>query len=171
MSLPALKPDDYRYNNVSEPQTKTQITTKLAYTHPSQLTFPNNYLSKIIDNFDSLLKFSTSYFNLSLASHITKYVVELIYLLNYWEVVHLVYLNSNIINFCSCVDFEIVNGSFGPIVRPPENYLSDIMLQGLQYPYPYPFYNYSYHSFNSTVEEQKFKNKHYTVCGYHFKEC
>ena len=99
-SLPALKPDDYRYNNVSEPQTKTQITTKLAYTTPFSTDFSNNYLSKIlIDNFDSLLKFSTSYFNLSLASHITKYVVELIYLLNYWEVVHLVYLNSNIINF------------------------------------------------------------------------
>lgn len=158
-SLPALKPDDYRYNNVSEPQTKKpKLQQNLPTPHPSQLTFPNNYLSKIlIDNFDSLLKFSTSYFNLSLASHITKYVVELIYLLNYWEVVHLVYLNSNIINFLQLLDFEIVNGSFGPIVRPPENYLSDIMLQGLQYPYPYPFYNYSYHSFNSTVEEQKFK--------------
>ena len=164
-SLPALNQDDYRLNNnnnnnnVSEPPTKkSKLQQNLPTPVPSQLTFPNNYLSKIlIDNFDSLLKFSTSYFNLSLASHITKYVVELIYLLNYWEVIHLVYLNSNIINFLQLLDFEIVNGSFGPIVRPPENYLSDIMLQGLQYPYPYPFYNYSYHSFNSHVEEQKFR--------------
>ncbi|KAI5951732.1 hypothetical protein KGF54_004807 [Candida jiufengensis] len=127
---------------------------------PSTMTYPNSYLSKIlIDNFELLLKFSSTYFNLSLSSKVTKYIVELIYQLNYWEIVHLSHSkDEKFLNFLRLVGFEVIDTLFGFIIKPPENYLNDSMLQGLQYPWPYPFYNYSYHSFNSRVEDEKLKN-------------
>lgn len=122
------------------------------------LIYPNETLSKIlIDNYRQLLLFSSSYFNLSLASHITKYLVELIYSLNYWEVYHLLYLVPDLDYYLKLTNFEIFQTSFGPIVKPPENYLNDAMLCGLQYPFPYPFYNYSYHSFDKEANKSKYK--------------
>ncbi|RCK67625.1 hypothetical protein Cantr_03436 [Candida viswanathii] len=156
-SLPILKHDNYVYEQAGASNRKFKNRQYLPRPQPTDLTYPNNYLSKIlIDNFDSLIRFSKTYFNLSLASQITKYTVELIYQLYYWEVVHLVYLNPNLVDFLTLLKFEIINTSFGPIIRPPDTYLNDNMLQGLQYPYPYPFYNYSYHSFNGRVENDKF---------------
>ncbi|RLV93652.1 Sterol esterase TGL1 [Spathaspora sp. JA1] len=141
---------------------KRQKTRKQNIVKPaiySYCAYPNHYRSKIvIDNYEYLIKFSSTYFNLSLASHITKFMVELFYSLNYWEVVHLVYMNPSIIYFLKLCDFEIVETSFGPLIKPPENYLCDEMLSGLQYPFPYPFYNYSYHSFDSKVERDKFNS-------------
>ena len=119
--------------------------------------YPNGTLSKIvIDNYTSLLRFSSTYFNLSLASHITRYLVELIYSLQYWEVYHLLYMLPNLEYFLKLIDFEVVDTVYGPLVRPPENYLKDSMLSGLQYPFPYPFYNYSYHSFAQNVDSKKY---------------
>lgn len=120
-------------------------------------TYPNGYLSKIlIDNFDALTEFSSSYFNLTLSTMVTKYIVELIYQLYYWEVVHLVHINPKISDFLELIGFELTQTTFGPIIKPPANYLNDNLLQGLQYPFPYPFYNYSYHSFDTKVEQKKF---------------
>lgn len=156
-SLPILKHDNYTYESTGASNRKYKNRQFLPHPKPTDLTYPNNYLSKIlIDNFDSLIRFSKTYFNLSLASQVTKYTVELIYQLYYWEVVHLVFLNPSMIDFLTLLKFEIVNTSFGPIIRPPDTYLNDNMLQGLQYPYPYPFYNYSYHSFNGRIENDKF---------------
>lgn len=119
-------------------------------------TYPNGHLSKIlIDNFDTLIKFSSTYFNLTLSTLVTKYIVELIYQLYYWEVVHLAHINPKIIDFLELIGFEITQTTFGPIIGPPANYLNENLLQGLQYPFPYPFYNYSYHSFDSKVEQKK----------------
>lgn len=123
--------------------------------------YPDGYLSKIlIDNFDTLIKFSSTYFNLTLSTLVTKYIVELIYQLYYWEVVHLAHTNPKVIDFLELIGFEITQTTFGPIIKPPENYLNDNLLQGLQYPFPYPFYNYSYHAFNSKVEDKKFDRVH-----------
>ncbi|KAK6878256.1 Filamentous growth regulator 15 [Candida tropicalis] len=156
-SLPISKHDNYVYDSTGSSNRKFKNRQFLPHPKSTDLTYPNNYLSKIlIDNFDSLIRFSKTYFNLSLASQITKYTVELIYQLYYWEMVHLVFINPSMVDFLVLLKFEIINTSFGPIIRPPDTYLNDNMLQGLQYPYPYPFYNYSYHSFNGRIENDKF---------------
>lgn len=122
-----------------------------------RLFYPNEQLSKIlIDNYAPLLKFSSTYFNLSLASHITKYMVELAYMLQYWEVYHLLYLLPDLEYILKLVDIEVVQTPFGPLVRPPKNLMVESMSQGLQYPFPYPFYNYSYHSLDPTVKKRKY---------------
>lgn len=122
-----------------------------------RIFYPNEQLSKIlIDNYAPLLKFSSSYFNLSLASHITKYMVELVYMLQYWEVYHLLYLLPDLEYILKLVDIEVVQTPFGPLVRPPKNLMVESMSQGLQYPFPYPFYNYSYHSLDPTVTKRKY---------------
>lgn len=121
--------------------------------------YPNNTLSKIlIDNYSQLLKFSSLYFNLSLSADITRFVVDVVYALQYWEVYHLLYLIPNFDYFLKLVGFDVNQTPYGPIVKPPENYLEESMQSGLQYPFPYPFYNYSYHSFNSKSELKKFDN-------------
>ncbi|CAI5756775.1 unnamed protein product [Candida verbasci] len=152
------KPQEH---NFDEPQALDETNLKfdnLPKTKPDETSkFPDNYLIKIlIDNFDLLKHFSLTYFNLTLTSNVTKFIVELIYQLNYWEVVHLVYVNSKIVSFLELIGFDIIPTPCGPIVKQPENYLNDNMQQGLLYPYPYPFYNYSYHSFDSKVEARKF---------------
>lgn len=122
-----------------------------------RIFYPNEQLSKIlIDNYAPLMKFSSTYFNLSLASHITKYMVELVYMLQYWEVYHLLYLLPDLEYILKLVDIEVVQTPFGPLVRPPKNLMVESMSQGLQYPFPYPFYNYSYHSLDPTVKKRKY---------------
>lgn len=143
----------------------TSYIPKPCSTNDSQyrLFYPNEQLSKIlIDNYAPLLKFSSSYFNLSLASHITKYMVELVYMLQYWEVYHLLYLLPDLDYFLKLVGIEVIQTPFGPLVRPPENLMVDSMSQGLQYPFPYPFYNYSYHSLDPTAKKRKFSKVNIT---------
>lgn len=124
-----------------------------------RLFYPNEQLSKILlDNYNSLLKFSSTYFNLSLSSHITKYMVELVYALKYWEVYHLLYLLPDLEYFLKLVQIEVIQTPFGPIVRPPENLMIESMEQGFDYPFPYPFYNYSYHSLDPTAKDRKYAN-------------
>lgn len=142
----------------AEESVNCRLKHNIPYPEKQELfpTYPADYLSKILlDNYFALTRVSTSYFNLSLSSVVTKYIVELIYQLNYWEVVHLAHMIPEIQDFLQLIGFEVVSTSFGPIVRPPENYLEDKMLQGLQYPFPYPFYNYSYHSFDPDVGKRK----------------
>ncbi|CCE86008.1 Piso0_005652 [Millerozyma farinosa CBS 7064] len=118
--------------------------------------YPNEQISKIlIDNYNSLLKFVSTYFNLSLTSHVTRYMVELIYSLQYWEVYHLLYLLPELEHFLKLVHIDVFQTPFGPLVKPPENLLKDSMIQGLQFPFPYPFYNYSYHSFDPNSVKNK----------------
>ncbi|KAK6454717.1 uncharacterized protein RJT20DRAFT_130922 [Scheffersomyces xylosifermentans] len=125
--------------------------------------YPNGTFSKIlIDNYNLLLKFSSTYFNLSLSSHITRYMVELIYSLQYWEVYHLIYILPNLEYFLKLLNFEVIQTAFGPLIRPPENYLNNAMQAGLLYPFPYPFYNYSYHSFAKNAESVKYDRIHIT---------
>ncbi|CAK7897216.1 hypothetical protein CAAN1_03S07140 [[Candida] anglica] len=120
--------------------------------------YPNNQLSKIvIDNYQQLLKLSSTYFNMSLASHITKYMVELIYSLQYWEIYHLLYLLPELEYFLKLCDIEVTQTPFGPLVRPPSNLFKESMSQGFDYPFPYPFYNYSCHSMDPEVRKRKFE--------------
>ncbi|CUM68247.1 uncharacterized protein PRCAT00005968001 [Priceomyces carsonii] len=122
-----------------------------------QTIYPNETLSKIlVDNYSDLIELSSNYFNLSLASHVTKYTVELIYSLQYWEVYHLVYLIPNLKYFLKLLGFEIFQTPFGVLVKPPLTYVEESMLGGLQYPFPYPFYNYSYHSFDEDTVASKY---------------
>lgn len=121
--------------------------------------YPNNQLSKIlIDNYSHLLRFTSHYFNLTLAAHVTKFMVDLIYSLQYWEVYHLLYLVPELEYFLRLVDIEVTQTSFGPLVRPPKNLFVKSMARGLEYPFPYPFYNYSYHSFDKEATKRKFAN-------------
>ena len=121
--------------------------------------YPNNQLSKIlIDNYSHLLKFTSHYFNLTLAAHVTKFMVDLVYSLQYWEVYHLLYLVPELEYFLRLVDIEVTQTPFGPLVRPPKNLFVKPMAEGLEYPFPYPFYNYSYHSFDKEVTKRKFAN-------------
>lgn len=121
-----------------------------------KIYYPSEHLSKIlIDNYNHLHKFSSSYFNLTLSSHITKYLVDLIYSLQYWEVYHLVYIIPDLSHFLKLIDIDVSQTPFGPIVKPPENYMEASMSQGFQYPFPYPFYNFSYHSVDPDIIKRK----------------
>lgn len=118
---------------------------KIPPTSPKR--YPDNFLSRVlIDNFDLIYEFSLTYMNLSLTSHLTKFLVNVIYALQFWEVYHLVYLLSpNFKSFLSLLDFSVHDTPFGDLIKPPKNLLIHSMYQGFQYPFPYPFYNYSYH--------------------------
>lgn len=129
-----------------------------AFLHQPPAFYPNEQLSKVlIDNFAHMLRFLSSYFNLSLASHVTKYMVELVYALQYWEIYHLLYLLPNLEHFLKLCDIEVIQTPFGPLVKPPANYLEPSMAQGFDYPFPYPFYNYSYHAIEEKDEIKKRK--------------
>ncbi|KAI5964702.1 TGL1 [Candida pseudojiufengensis] len=161
--LPIVEDENFVPESLSKPKKDLSRKQKQNIPKPSQaslMNYPNSYLSRIvIDNFELIMKFSTTYFNLSLSSKVTKYLVELIYQLHYWEIVHLTHLKKDqFSNFLKLIGFDIIETLFGKIIKPPENYLNDDMLQGLQYPFPYPFYNYSYHSFNSRAEDNKWEN-------------
>lgn len=128
-----------------------------------QMFYPNERLSKVlIDNYTSLVTFASSYFNLSLASHITRYLVDLIYALEYWELYHLLYFIPNLDYFFKLIGIDVITTPFGPLVRPPETYCSDTMSQGFEYPFPYPFYNYSFHSFDPSASQKKQSAIHIT---------
>lgn len=120
--------------------------------------YPNEQLSKIlIDNYRGLLNLATTYFNLSLSSHVVKYLVKLVYSLHYWEVYHLLYLIPDLDYFLKLVGMEVIETPFGCLVRPPPNLMVDSMAQGYEYPFPYPFYNYSYHSFDPNATRKKYE--------------
>lgn len=122
------------------------------------LYYPNEHLSMIlIENYTQLHKFATSYFNLTLAGHVTKYMVDLVYKLQFWELYHLLQLVPGLEYFLKLVDIDVTTTPFGHIVRPPENYFEFSMRQGFQYPFPYPFYNYSYHTMDAAVIDKKYK--------------
>lgn len=123
--------------------------------------YPNEYLSRILlDNFLELMKLSTLYFNLSLSSLITRFLVNLVYNLECWEIYHLLQALPQIEYFLKLIDFEIVTTPFGHIVKPPENYLGFNLRQGLQYTFPFPFYNYSYHSARPEARLEKLRKIH-----------
>lgn len=125
--------------------------------------FPNERLSKIlIENFTSLMAIACTYFNLSLASHITRYLVEIVYALEYWELYHLLYFLPDLENFFKLVGIDVITTPFGPLIKPPETFYSELMSQGLDYPFPYPFYNYSFHSFDANAAKKKENNIHIT---------
>lgn len=136
---------DFNYNEILISRNETPVY------------YPNEHLSKIlIENYDQLYKFTSSYFNLTLSSHLTKFLVELIYNLQYWEIYHLLYIIPDLNYFLKLVDIEVNPTPYGAIVKPPVNYLEFSMSQGFQYPFPYPFYNYSYHSLDPDVTKRKF---------------
>lgn len=131
---------------------------ELIKSNENPVYYPNEHLSKIlIDNYAQLFKFCSSYFNLTLSSHLTKYLVELIYSLQYWEVYHLNYIIPDFDYFLRLVDIEVKPTPFGSIIVPPKNLMVESMSQGFQFPFPYPFYNYSYHSLDPNVSKNKFK--------------
>lgn len=120
--------------------------------------YPNDYLSRILlDNYQNLLKLSTLYFNLSLSTLVTRFLVNLIYNLECWEIYHLLQAIPEIDYFLKLIGFEIVTTPFGHIVKPPENYLGFNLRQGLQYTFPFPFYNYSYHSTRPEARIEKYR--------------
>lgn len=109
--------------------------------------FPDDHLSRIlIDNFLLLLKLASLYFNLSLSSQVTKFIVKAIYKLECWEIYHLLQMTPDIEYFLKLVDIEVTTTPFGHIVKPPENLMSFNLRQGFQYPFPFPFYSFSYHT-------------------------
>lgn len=119
--------------------------------------YPQNYLSKVvIDNYERIHTFTTTYLNLALTSHMTKYLVNLIYSLQFWEVYHLVNVVPNLAPFLKLLHFDVYDTSFGPLIRPPKNYLVKSMYLGFQYPFPYPFYNFSYHNFDKDIVDKKY---------------
>lgn len=125
---------------------------------PGPRKYPNDYLSRIlIDNYKLILKFSTLYFNLSLASLVTRYLVSLVYLLQCWEIYHLLYVVPNLEYIFQLLGFDIKLTPLGFAVRPPENFLDYNLRQGLQYPFPFPFYNFSYHAIDPTAADSKWK--------------
>lgn len=120
--------------------------------------YPNDYLSRILlDNYLHLIKLSTLYFNLSLSTLVTRFLVNLVYNLECWEIYHLLQAMPEFDYFLKLVGFEIVTTTFGHIVKPPENYLGFNLRQGLQYTFPFPFYNYSYHSTRPEARIEKYR--------------
>lgn len=109
--------------------------------------FPDDHLSRVlIDNCLNLLKLASLYFNLSLSSQVTKFLVKTIYKLECWEIYHLLQIIPDFECFLKLVDIEVTTTPFGHIVKPPENFLGFNLRQGFQYPFPFPFYNFSYHT-------------------------
>lgn len=144
---------------------EAELSLLLAYVPETDIkraqVFPNGYLSQVVlDNYDLLINFGTQYPNLHLASKAIRFLVKLLYNVNYWETYHLVYTIPKISYFLELLKFEIIDTPFGPLVRPPKDYVNDKMLSGLQYPFPYPFYNFSYHSFNPVGHLTKYKGIH-----------
>lgn len=126
--------------------------------NPGPKKYPNEYLSRILlDNYLHLLKLSSLYFNLSLSSLVTRYLVNLVYDLECWEIYHLLQSIPHLEYFLNLIGFEITVTPFGHIVKPPENYLGFNLRQGLQYTFPFPFYNYSYHSTRPEARLEKYK--------------
>lgn len=120
--------------------------------------YPQNYLSEIlITNYADLVKFCSLYLNLSLSSHVTKFVVNVFYSLECWEIYHLLQMVPNLDYFLRLVDIEVTDTPFGHIVSPPDNFMGFNLRQGFQYPFPFPFYNFSYHTMNPDVTSQKFQ--------------
>lgn len=123
--------------------------------------YPNDHLSQIlIDNYLLLLQLVSLYFNMSLSSHVTKYLVKVIYKLECWEIYHLLQIIPDIEYFLKLVDIEVTHTPFGHIVRPPENLMNFNMRQGFQYPFPYPFYNFSYHTPDPYATARKYARVH-----------
>jgi len=119
--------------------------------------YPEDHLSQIlIDNYLHLLKLASLYFNMSLASHVTKFLVKLIYALECWEIYHLLRIIPDIEYFLKLVDVDVTMTPFGHIVKPPENLMSFNLRQGFQYPFPYPFYNFSFHTPDPYASSRKF---------------
>lgn len=119
--------------------------------------FPDDHLSRIlIDNYSNLLHLANLYFNLSLSSHVTKFLVKAFYKLECWEIYHLLQIIPDIEYFLKLVDIEVTTTPFGHIVRPPENLMNFNMRQGFQYPFPFPFYNFSYHTPDPYARERKY---------------
>lgn len=116
--------------------------------------YPDTFLSKILmDNFERIREFIITYPNLDLTSRLTKFLVKLVYSLQFWEVYHLINYLPNFKQFLILLDFEVVE-SFDNLIRPPRNFLKKSLYQGFQYPFPYPFYNYSYHPFDENSREK-----------------
>ncbi|CAH6723205.1 hypothetical protein CLIB1444_13S02674 [[Candida] jaroonii] len=117
--------------------------------------YPHFYLSRVLmDNFDIIYEFISIYYNLNLTSTLTKFLVKVIYSLQFWELFHLMDSVKNLKSFLNLLDFEITDTSLGYLVKPPKNYLEENLYQGFQYPFPYPFYNYSYHKLGDNIPEK-----------------
>lgn len=128
---------------------------------PGPKEYPNDYLSRILlDNYLQLLKLTTLYFNLSLSSLVTRYLVNLVYKLECWEIYHLLQAMPNFEYYLNLLGFEITATPLGHIVKPPGNYLGFNLRQGLQYTFPFPFYNYSYHSTRPEARFEKYCRVH-----------
>lgn len=136
----------------------TDITNTIPEVRAKPLDiYPNGYLSRVlVDNYSDMLRFSSLYFNLSLCSRVTKYLVELIYELQCWEIYHLLLMIPHFDYILNLVDIEVHHTPFGHIVRPPANLMKFNLRQGFQYPFPYPFYNFSYHVLDPTDHTRKF---------------
>lgn len=120
--------------------------------------YPQNYLSEIlITNYADLVKFCLLYLNLTLSLKVTKFVVNLFYSLECWEIYHLLQMIPNLDYFLRLVDIEVTDTPFGHVVSPPDNYMGFNLRQGFQYPFPFPFYNFSYHTMNPDVTNQKYQ--------------
>ncbi|WEJ96977.1 hypothetical protein PSN45_004523 [Yamadazyma tenuis] len=139
----------------------TSIPTLKQNEYFNSKRYPDNYLSKIlIDNFEQIQSCILTYSNLNVSSHLTKFLVNLIYSLQFWEVYHLINYLPNFKSFLVLLDFDIVE-TYETLIRPPKNYLEKNLYQGFQYPFPYPFYNFSYHTLKDNVE-QKYADVHIT---------
>lgn len=133
----------------------SSIPNSVAYSSLPDKKYPESYLSKIlIDNFDKICQFNLTYGNLTLTNRLNRFLVNLIYSLQFWEVYHLIKYIPNLQSYLLLLDFKIFETSFGTLVLPPENYLVKSMYQGFQYPFPYPFYNYSYHPLEENIKEK-----------------
>lgn len=124
---------------------------------PGPKSYPNEYLLRILlDNYAPLVRLASLYFNLSLSSLVTRFLVNLVYNLECWEIYHLLPAMPQLEYFLDLVGFEVTTTLFGPLVRPPENFLGYNLRQGLHYPFPFCFYNYSYHSTRAEAFVEKY---------------
>lgn len=127
---------------------------------PPKDVYPANTLSKVlIDNYSLLTELGQLFTpgTMRLGGQVTRFLVRLVYSLHCWEIYHLILILPEFDHFLTMLGFDVVTSSFGPVVRPPENYLVDRMQEGVQYPYPYPFYNYLYHRPNGAeVRAEKY---------------
>ncbi|EEQ39301.1 putative filamentous growth regulator [Clavispora lusitaniae] len=148
--------DDSRMQYEVEVKDMT-VQVPVSSAEQSTRKYPDDYLSRIlIDCYQPLMKLSTSYFNLAFSSHITKFLVNVVYSLECWEIYHLLQMIPSFSYFLKLVDIGVTETPLGNIVSPPQNLMRFNLRQGFQYPFPYPAYHFSYHTIDPHVSARKY---------------
>lgn len=147
-----------------ETELKELTASVPSYTGPEgDRKYPDDYLSAVLTEcYLPLLELTSLYFNLAFSSHITRFLVQVVYSLECWEIYHLLRLVPSISYFLRLVDIAVTETPLGPIVSPPQNFMGFNLRQGFQYPFPYPSYNFSYHTCDPYATAKKYARVHIT---------